>query len=166
MQQKRNKDTELLGNTIFWVPWNTIEFKFFFFILLVLSLLKVETKVQRGWIFFFFSRQLLLTGALVFRSASKGSPDVTPIWPCPWQGLGTRHKIPPPKNFIAARHLPSALLGKSAQEENVCWKIHGARSPLQRGGFGTGTRNVPKHPAMESVLNSKCSISALSPHEL
>lgn len=40
--------------------------------------------------------------------------------------------------------------GKSAQEENVCWKIHGAQPPAAGWqGFGTGTCNVPKHPAME-----------------
>lgn len=156
MQQKRESDMVLSGNMFFWVLWNPVEFKLpFFFLLKALSLLKVQTKAQKGQTFFFF---------FIFSVATDRSPGIQqcsqrlsrPILPRHWRELEAT-KLHNPKKL----QLSPALL----KSENVCWKIPGAEPP-SRGGFGAGTHQAPNSLRWKSVLNSKCSISALSPHEL
>lgn len=162
MQQKRIKDTVLLGNTIFWVPWSTIEFKFFLFFFKYFPFLRLKPRFRRVKPFPFFQ------GSYYWQEPwySGVLPKGLQTWP-PF-GLVTdcATKFHNQKTSLLHDTFLQHCWGSQLRKKMCVEKFMEHAAPCRGAALLQGHVTFPSTQRWKSVLNSKCSISALSPHEL
>lgn len=129
----------LSENTIFRVLSNSVEFKlpFYFFLLKHFPFLRLKSRFRRIKPFPFFSKAVTTDRSPGIQRVSRHGPH---------SALSENSTT---KNLHRCMTSFFSTARGSQLRNKTCTEKFSEHNPLLRGGFGTGTCNVPKHPAME-----------------